>query len=70
MDRLCRLLLIAAVLLTGFSAVVFAIRYPALAVFAGSLLVIARVRIRRPTSDLHGTARWCSEREAREGGLL
>jgi hypothetical protein len=70
MNGLCRLLLIAAVLIACFTLVVFTVRFPGLAVLAVALLALARLRTRQPASDIHGVARWASEQDARDGGLL
>lgn len=71
MDRVCRALLIAAVLGGAYALAALAVKSPGLAVLAG--LVLAAAVARRGNaggSDVYGDARFCSEDDARNGGLL
>lgn len=71
MDRACRLLLIVAVVGAAYTLIVLAVRALGLALLAVSAAVWAAGRLRPARgSDVHGTARWCSEEDARRAGLL
>ena len=71
MDRVCRLLLIVAALGVAYSLAVLVVRAPGLAVLAALACGWAATRRGGERgSDVHGTARWCSEEAARKAGLL
>ena len=70
-DRVCRLLLIVAVLGAAYSLAVLVVRAPGLAMLAALAAGWAATRRRAGQgSDVYGTSRWCSEETARKAGLL
>jgi hypothetical protein len=72
MDHLCRMLLILAVLFTAFTLGVLAMQFPLQFFLSGTLGFVWAVSRgkQKPTSDVHGTAQWCSEKQARKAGML
>jgi type IV secretory pathway TraG/TraD family ATPase VirD4 len=71
-DLLCRLLLILAVLAVWFGLFVAFVRFPCPTATIVILSYAHRVakRANKRSSDAYGTARWCSEHDARKAGLL
>ena len=70
MDRLCRTLLIVAVLGAAFTLAVLAVRAPCLAALAALAFASPARRGMWSGGDAYGTAKFCSEEDARKAGML